>query len=145
MDALLRLNSLSESLVESLRQADESHRRQVELTACLMAVSSVGIRGDEIDAAIGMLSCGGERSATVRSKLQALSEQADEEYFQLRAEARRMTPDVALLFRKARAFSALAFSLSPDSKHLYEVVYEAICASENRTEAIRIVENALSA
>ena len=81
----------------------------------------------------------------LRRKVEALSVHLDEEYFQLIAKAHQPTPEALLLFRKARAASALAFALSPVSTQLCEAVYEAISAADNRTEAIRLVETALMA
>ena len=140
-----RLDSISASLAASFRQAGDRQRREATLAACLIAVSSVGLRGDEIDAAIGTLSCGGNDSATVRRKLETLAAHLDEEYFQLRDEAHEVIPEALLLFRKARALSALAYALSPDSRQLHEAVYEAISASDDQTEAMRVVETALMA
>ena len=145
MEAPIRLDSISASLAASFRQADEPQRRRATLAVCFIAVLSVGLREDVIDDAIIILICGGNDSATVRHKLEVLSAHLDEEYFQLRDEAGQLTSEALLLFRKARAISALAYALSPDSRQLNEAVYEAISASDDETEAIRLVEEALMA
>jgi hypothetical protein len=140
---VLRLNSVSPSLARSFLQADDRQRRQAALVACLIAVSSVDLHGDDIDAAIGILRSGEIDSAGMRRTLKGLSRDLDSRYLQLVAEAGYVTPEVLLMFRKARAISALVVALAPDSTQLHEAVYEAIVASPNRIEAIQSVEKAL--
>jgi len=144
METPLRLDWISASLAASFRQASATQRRRATLAVCLLAVSNVGLRGDEIDAAIGILRCERNNSATLRRELESLSDHLDEKYFQLRDEACQLTPEALLLFRKARAVSALAFALAPESTQLSEAVYEAISASDDRSEAIRLVQTALT-
>jgi hypothetical protein len=108
-----------------------------------MAVAQTGLRGSDVDAALTVLRTERNQSLDIRQKLQDLSEQLDEQYFELSEEGASMPPEALDMFRKARAASALAFALTPNSEQLHEAVYEAIAASINQSEAVRTVETAL--
>jgi hypothetical protein len=101
------------------------------------------LQGNEIDAAVDFLRHGGEDQLAVRRKLDSLTEQFDEQYFELSEDADGTTPEALLVFRKARAAAALAFALSPDPGQLHEAMYEAIVASDDEAEAVRAADVAL--
>jgi hypothetical protein len=81
----------------------------------------------------------------LRRKIEALSSQLDERYFKLSDETGATTAEALRVFRKARAAAALAFSLTPDARQLHEAIYEAVVASDDREQAMRAAEEALSA
>jgi hypothetical protein len=138
-----RLDSMSTSLATALRQAVASKRCVATSIACSNAVSAVGLRGEEVDAAIAILNEGGIGSGSLRHKLEMLSAEFDDAYFRLKGETREMPPPALLLFRKARAAAALAFAVSADPTHQLEAVYEAISASDDEERAILLVNAAL--
>jgi hypothetical protein len=86
---------------------------------------------------------GGSYPLAVRPKLEALTTQLDEQYFKLSEATDSVTREAAVLFRRARAVAALAFSLSPSTKQLHEAIYEAINACNDMGEATLIAEKAL--
>ncbi|MEH2500320.1 hypothetical protein V1294_006799 [Bradyrhizobium sp. AZCC 1678] len=143
MGVRLRLDSISASLADSFRKADDEQRRHAALATCLVAVARSGLQGKEIDAAVSLLRHGGGDQLAARRTLDFLTEKLDEQYFELSEGADRTTPGALLVFRKARAAAALAFALSPDPGQLHEAIYEAIVASDDQAEAVRAADEAL--
>jgi len=143
MGSFLRLDTISPGLGRSFREANDDQRRRATLEACIFAISQTGLEGEHIDSAIDYLRRGGSYPLAARRKLEALTTQLDEQYFKLSEAADRVTREAAVLFRRARAAAALAFSLSPFALH--EAIYEAIHASKDRDEAILTAEKALRA
>jgi hypothetical protein len=143
MGVRLRLDSISESLADSFRKADDAQRRHAVLATCLVAVARSGLQGNEIDAAVDILRHGGGDKLAVRSKLDSLTERLDEQYLALSKDADGNTPEALPLFRKARAAAALAFALSPDPGQLHEAMYEAIVASGGHAETVQAADLAL--
>jgi len=145
MRSFLRLDTISVGLGRSFRDANDDQRRRATLAACIFAISQTGLEGEHVDSAIDYLRHGGSYPLAVRRKLEALTTQLDEQYFKLSEAADRVTREAAVLFRRARAAAALAFSLSPSAEQLHEAIYEAIAASKHRDEAILAAEEALRA
>src|SRR5262245_41540764 len=145
MRFFLRLDTISPGLGRSFRNANDDQRRRATLVTCIVAISQTGLEGEHIDSAIDYLRHGGSYPLAARRKLEALTTHLDEEYFKLSEEADRITPEARILFRRARAAAALAFSLSPNAEQLHEAIYEAIAASKDRDEAILTAEKALRA
>ncbi|WP_029083266.1 hypothetical protein [Bradyrhizobium sp. th.b2] len=145
MENLLRLDSISPGLAGSFRRANDDQRRHAALATCLVAVARAGLQGDEVDAAINLLRHGGSAQPGVRQRLDSLTARFDEQYFKLSGESDATSSQALLVFRKARAAAALAFALSPDSRQLHEAIYEAIIASDDQAEAIRVADAALRA
>jgi hypothetical protein len=145
MGTLLRLDSVSPSLAGAYRAANDNQRRGAALAACIVAVAQAELRGGEVDAALATLRHEGSEQFDVRHKLDRLVAQLDEQYFKLSEETETTTPEALATFRKARAAAALAFALSPDPEQLHEALYEAIAASTNQAEAMRVAETALKA
>lgn len=141
----LRLDTISPSLADSFRQANDHQRRRATLAACVVAAVRAGLLGDEIEAAVGLLRRGGNEQSNVRRKLESLAAKFDDQYFNLSEEAETTTPEALLAFRKARAATALASALSSDPGQLHEAMYEAIVASDDQAEAIQAAEVALRA
>jgi hypothetical protein len=145
MSAVLPLDLISPSLAVSFRRANDHQRRKAVLAACLVGVAQAGLQGDAVDAAIDLLRHGENDERAVRPRLDSLSAQLDDRYFKLSQRAGAITPEALLLFRKARAAAALAFALSQDPGQLEAAIYEAIYASVDQTEAIRMADLGLSA
>jgi hypothetical protein len=111
----LRLDSISENLANSLRQAGELQRRRAASAAAQVAASRTGLRGNEVDAALEIVRRGGNNgTAVLRRKLEILSADLDDQYLRLGEEADEESDQVSsealLLFRKARSAAALAFA-----------------------------------
>jgi hypothetical protein len=145
MENRMRLDSVSTKLREALSRATEGQRRQAVLKACLLATSSSGLSGGEVDTAIELLRQG-IRSDFIRRRLETLSEHLDEEYLDLRDAQSDTQIGVEALarFNKARAASALAFALSADPDVLCECIYEAIMALLDRAKVIEALETTLA-
>jgi len=143
MGTLLRLESISPNLAGTYREANDDQRRRAALVLCSTAVAQVGLQGSEVDAAFAVLRHERREQSDIHQMLDRLAAQLDEEYFKLSDEAETTTSEALLTFRKARAAAALAFALSPDAGQLHEAVYEAIVASSNRAEAVRVAETVL--
>jgi hypothetical protein len=141
MESIPRLDSMSPSLAKAFQSGGDKQRQQAALMACITAVSDTGVNGAEIDEAMETLRGRAQGSPNLRSRLEALSADLDDKYHQLSENADQMTPEALLLFRKARAASALAFALSGDGLH--EAIYEAISAANDRTAALQSVTQAL--
>jgi hypothetical protein len=144
METLFRLDTVSQSLGESIRRANEQQRRRATLAVCLDAVARVGLEGDEVEVAIDLLRHGENVQPSVLHELNSLAAQFDEEYFKLSVESHAATPKALFIFRKARAAAALAFAISREAGQLHEALYEAIIASEDQPEAIRTACAALN-
>ena len=145
MRSFLRLDTISPGLGRSFREANDDQRRRATLEACIFAISQTGLEGEHIDSAIDYLCRGGSYPFAARRELEALTAQLDEQYFKLAKEADHVTREAPVFFRRARAATALVYSLSPSSERLHEAIYEAIHASKDRDVAILTAEKALCA
>jgi hypothetical protein len=139
-----RLETISRTVSEAFRRADEVQKRHAVLLACEIAVSQADLHGTAVDAALAVLRQGGSNGAA-RLAIEALSDQLDSEYFALQEEDGPVVrPSEALLqFRKARAAAALGFALSPIPEDLGEALYEAMSASDDQAAALNAVRLAL--
>jgi hypothetical protein len=145
MRTILRLESLSPSLAEAYRQANDDRRRRATLAMCLFAVEQAALRTDEVDAALALLRRDVPASGDLQEKLLRLAAQLDERYFELSDNTENITPEASVMFQKSRAAEALALALSPDAEQLHEAIYEAIYASNDPEEATKAAEAILRA
>lgn len=144
MNTRNRLDSISPALANLFRHSSKSQQRRAAWVVCAVAVSQSGLETNGLEAALELILRGDGERSLARIKLRQLAEKLDAEYLNLyEASGQVMTPDALSRFRKARAASALAFGLSSDSEELHESIYEAIIASEIRTEALNAAEAAL--
>jgi hypothetical protein len=135
----VRLDSISTKLTEALRRANDRQRLQAVLETCLLAASSSGLAGKDVEAAVEILRHG-RRSVAILRRLERLSRKFDDQYLQLSADRQSDKPiglEALTLFRKARAASALAFALSSDPDGFCESVYEAIMASPDQSKVVK--------
>jgi hypothetical protein len=145
MRTIPRLVSISASLAESYRQANDDQRRRAALAVCLFAVEQAGLQGSEVDDALALLRRDVPRPNDLQEKLRRLAEQLDERYFRLSANNETITSEASVMFQKARAAAALALALSPNGEQLHEAIYEAIFASTDPEEATQAAEAILRA
>lgn len=139
-----RLDSVSSGVAEAFRGASPVARRQAALVACERAVSATGLEGAFVDGALLALRGTVGGTDATRITLQELAARLDDDYLQVDADGDESRKAEALrCFSKARAASALAFGLSPDSGSLHEAIYEAIAALEDPAELLRVVGDAL--
>jgi hypothetical protein len=124
MQTLSRLETLSPSLAEAYRQANDDRRRRAALTMCLFAVEQAALRTEEVDAALALLRRGVPAPRDMQEKLLRLAAQLDERYFSLSDNTENITPEALAMFQKARAAEALALALSPNAEQLPERLAE---------------------
>ena len=77
----LRLDSISENLANSFRQASELQRRRAASAAAQVAAFRTGLHGNEVNAALEILRRGENNETAVRQKLEVLSADLDDQYF----------------------------------------------------------------
>lgn len=145
MRTISRLESLSPSLAEAYRQANDDRQRRAALAMCLFAVEQADLRSGELDAALAQLRREVPRSRDMQEKLLRLAAQLDEQYFELSDNTDNITPEASVMFQKARAAEALALALSPNGEQFHEAIYEAIYASNDPEEATQAAEALLRA
>lgn len=123
-----RLDSADQQLAERLQGATADQQRAAAVRAALVALSSVDVSSDEVQAARAAIERG-ETDADLQRRLKAVAQQFDEQAFPLQEEQ----PDEYLaVFSRARAVSALAFALDPDPQvAALEGVYEASAAFDD--------------
>lgn len=139
------LETLSPSLAEAYRQANDDRRRRAALAMCLFAVEQAALRTDEVDAALAFLRRGVPAPRDMQEKLPRLAAHLDEQYFQLSDNTENITPQALAMFQKARAAEALALALSPNAEQLHEAIYEAIYAANDPEEGMQVAEAILRA
>jgi hypothetical protein len=145
MRTILRLESLSPSLAEAYRQANDDRQRRTTLAMCLFAVEQAGLRSEEVDAALALLRRDVPASGDLQEKLLRLAAQLDERYFELSDNTENITPEASVMFQKSRAAEALALALSPNGKQRHEAIYEAIYASNDPEQGMQVAEAILRA
>jgi hypothetical protein len=131
MGTISRFESLSPTLAEAYRQANDDQRRRAALAICLFALDQAELQGDEVNAALSLLRRGAPGSSDMQQKLERLAAELDERYFELSDDTENITPEAFVMFQKARAAAALAFALSPNGEELHEAIYEAISTSDD--------------
>jgi len=142
-----RLDTLSPGLTELLERIDRDTRRSVVMTACSRAVAATGIPDSELTRGLDLLKSTDQDSdaerAEVVSRLSALQDELDEQYFTLQeqAEAGEPSKDSFLTrFREARAVAAIVFGLKGDAA---EAIYEAAAAVTDGAALIDEVRSTL--
>jgi hypothetical protein len=140
-----RLDSKAPALADIFRNSTPEKQRRAAVVACEAALFIVGLNGAEADEALRALRDGRLGNASLRERLTALSARLDDEYFRVNEECEASKkPEALALFARARAASALAFSLSDDSTQLHEAIYEAMSAvSDDPSEVARVASAAL--
>lgn len=142
----MRLETVSVDLMVRLRQASPSQRKAAALAACGYAVEYAQVHDSVVLSVLGELNSGRCVSAPEIEKVKMLSEQADEEYFDLH-DASDSSEDNGYLvaFSRARALSALLFAVEEESLHSSsESIYEAVSAIDNAHAITARVVSALS-
>lgn len=139
-----RLESVSAPLATEFRGENLERQRSAALKACEIAIAQAGLTEHEADAALDFLQSGIGDREELRRQIEALAAKYDEDYLTLIDKDDEVTrPEALRLFSKARAASALLFALSGDSEVLHEVVYEATASSDDPTQVVTAVREAL--
>lgn len=139
METQSRLSSISPTLSEMFRRADDLRRRKALLSACLRAIDDAGLRDKSAGRAIEQIRAGVGSVHDLRSSLLALAQSLDDQYFALGDDERPTSPNALPIFQQARAASALALAVSADSTDWGEAIYEAVSASSDKPELIRLL------
>jgi len=112
------------------------------------AVVAAGLQEENIKDALGVLSGTQSLRPDLRRDVEVLAGEFDRNYFILLEKAGGVfTPNVLMMFQKARAASAVYFALSAtlDPNLLEESLYEAIMASRDKKGIEAVARNALGA
>lgn len=142
----MRLETVSLDLMTRLRQASPSQRKAAALAACGYAVEYAQVHDRVVLSVLGELNSGRGASAPEIEKVKILTEQADDEYFDLH-DASDSSEDSGYLaaFSRARALSALLFALEQESLHSSsESIFEAVSATDNAHAVTACVVSILS-
>jgi hypothetical protein len=139
-----RLDSVAPQVANRFRLAASNARRQATLLACEHCVAATGLSGADVERALEVLRSAALPSPGLRHRLEALAAELDEEYFRIdEDDAPGRKPEALRAFSKARAASALAFSLTENDACLHEAIYEAIAAIETPAPLVSLVDKVL--
>lgn len=125
-------------LAEAFRSAPSDLRRAAVVASCKAAVLAAKIDDQKMHGALQILCGTNNASAALKNDIQVIADEFDKKYFRLLEGTHGVfTPDVLMMFHKARAASAVSFALS-GTADLEESLYEAIMASQDkrRIEAV---------
>jgi len=140
---MIRLDSVAQALSEKLSKATIAQQRSAARTACVLAVSHVGLEGADIGLALQHLRSGGPVDSELLRRLEAFATELDDEYLRLEEEDGGRTPESLRAFHRSRAVSALVICLADDPGQLHEVIYEAIAAFDDAAAMISRVSASL--
>lgn len=142
---LFRLDSVAPIVAERFRVASSTKRREATAVACEHAVVCANLIAPEVNQALAVLRGTAAPDDRLRHQLEILAARLDDEYFQTsETDGVTLPQDAVRLFSKARAASALAFSLASDAE-LHEALYEAIAAFDDPHELMHLIERILGA
>jgi len=138
-----RLQSKDADIVQRLMQATSLQHRQIAIAAAEWALRMNGLNDLELTSAVKALKQDGKLSVDDKSKLEALVEKFDDEYFQAE-DSGAAEEEYLQLFGKARAVSALLFSGGDDSfAAAAEAIYEASVATDDEKPLFDLVRSHL--
>lgn len=149
MLAMSGLALLSLELDTKLREAGPAKQRAACLVACQFAVAKAGIQSPVVATALAELQAGKVFSPNLKAELDALVEQLDDQYFDLKDAAEAGMADPRQwqdMFVKARAVAALSNAGDEDAyKAAGESIYEAAFTilDDNKEELFALVESVL--
>lgn len=128
-----RLATISRALADAFQRAPAALRRDAVREACGAAVRSAGLATLEVEAALGALRSGAPAAdAALAAALRVVATRFDEAYLELAESGLEEDRRAALaLFTKARAASALAYSVGGDGEQLHEALYEAAMTTDD--------------
>ena len=145
---VLRLESVSTSLVTALRHAAEIRQRAACLVACEFAVVQTGISSSTVQRALQLLRALKPIPAELKQGLDVLTQQLDDKYFDFQeaAEDGNVSEDEwKQVFSQARAASALAFASGENAfDAASEAIYEAAATVDEPNELLSIVLKTLA-
>ena len=142
-----RLETISNSLFTALRHAPENRQRAACLAACEFAVENTGIKSSTVDQALQLLRSSKPIPAELKQNLDTLTQQLDEEYFDLQEAAEdgnASEEEWKRVFSQARAVSALLFASGENVLDAAtEAIYEATTTVDDTQELLAVVLKAL--
>jgi len=139
-----RLVLADRELYNAIQDENPVQRRRAAKALANWVVKRVGLEHPMISEVLTEMSTERPGNSTAASRLEKLAEELDLECFELeeREEAGTASKDqVTAAFSQARAANAVAFALAGD---LAEAAYEAIAATDDLTQARRVIVSALS-
>jgi hypothetical protein len=145
-----RLDAVSPRIVECLRDASPETLRSTAIAACEFALSRVIVPYDIVSEAMDALRRQPMARERFSTKLAALAERLDQDYFELHAAAgeRRDANDEWLTrFHQARAATAVAYACDEDAwTAAVESIYEAAMAipESERDALFKLVETRIA-
>jgi hypothetical protein len=139
-----RLDSISMELADAFSNGDKATLTTALFFACAHVAKENGIGGAEADSALELIRAG-KHDLVLSEKMTELSDLFDDRYFNLTDEAEEepLLPGALENFFRARAASALAFSLDA-AQPMAEALYEAISACSKPDDLIAGVRQILS-
>ena len=126
-----RLEVLSADLAAQVHRATPAKRRAACLAACELAVAKVEIEHPLVDSALQQLRVGRVFTSQEKAEIDTLTEQLDEQYFELQQTAEKGNATYAdhlRAFARARAVAALSFAGSDSREDAADAIYEAAAA-----------------
>ncbi|WP_157883361.1 hypothetical protein [Pseudomonas sp. ATCC 13867] len=144
----MRLETISEYLVEKLAAATSEQRKRAVLAACDHALKAVSLSNSVVDLSMEKLRRGEMFSPRLVLELKDFSEKLDSEYFDFQESSEEESgfdANALNLFSQARAVSALAFGGGEESLlSSAESIYEASAAVDDSDTLLNAVLAALS-
>ena len=142
------LRKTAKDLAQRLDSANEVQRRRIAASIAQAAVARTGLTDPVISEALTHLEDSCTSDASLRVRVTALTEQLDDEYFQLQeSEEDGDEKDPAILdaFSKARAAAAVAAALGDNALDAAaETAYETIAASVDIAHMTAIADKVLA-
>lgn len=144
----MRLETISEDLVEKLAMATSEQRKRAVLVACEHALRAVSLSSSIVDSSMEQLRRGEVFSPRLVLELNDFVGKLDSEYFDFQessGEESGFDANALNLFSQARAVSALAFGGGEESLlSSAESIYEASAAVDDGDTLLKAVLAALS-
>lgn len=134
----MRLDNVASDVVNKLHQADSGRQRAASIVACQLAIKATQIDNPIVLNALSLLQKDGKLSSEMRSCLNDLAAELDEEYFVLQDKVENSvetSADYLRVFAQARAIAATAFAGGDDPcVAAMESIYEAsVCFEDGDT------------
>jgi hypothetical protein len=142
------LQKTARDLAQRLAGAGETQRRRLAASLAQAAVARTGLAHPVISEALTHLEDSCTPNPSLRARVTALTEQLDDEYFQLQEseeDGDEKDPTVLDAFSKARAAAAVAAALGEESLDAAaETAYEAIAATVDVAHLTAIADKVLA-
>jgi hypothetical protein len=133
-----RLATVAPDLVPQLNSRPQGELRNVVAVVVREAVASTGLDDPLVASALDQIGTG---KPGMNARVQEVAERLDQVAWDIQdAEDEHDSERYMTAFRRARAASAVAFALDPDSGSMLESIYEAQAALGSIAAARRLIE-----